>query len=127
MSDSRRDDRPLRVEADLALEIDGAETRIVGHGELIVVEAPSIRAAGAILRSARAVPTGADPLARLGDGLERADLRVDVRVRGTSVARAGAGIDPGLVSRALGSRGRRVGPPVRVSVGGVALAALRGR
>ena len=106
-------DRALDVDADLTLTVDGAAVSIRGYGDLVVVSGPSLSVLRTLAR------TGAPPLdAHLLDHLQDADVTLDVRVRGRSVARIGPGIDPGPLSRALGAS------PARVSLGGLLLAAL---
>jgi hypothetical protein len=101
-------ERPLDVHADLTVEVDGATVSIRGYGDLVVVRAPSLAAA-------RALSTGTGLLL---DRLHDADVTLDLRVRGHSVARAGPGHDPGLLSRAVGAA------PARLSPGGVVLSLL---
>ena len=106
-------DRALDVDADLTLTVDGERVTIRGYGDLVVVAAPSLSAVRTLAR------TAAPPLdGRLLPHLEDADVRLDVRVRGRSVARAGSEIDPGPLSRALGVA------PARVSLGGLLLTTL---
>ncbi|PSP94404.1 hypothetical protein BRC91_06345 [Halobacteriales archaeon QS_4_62_28] len=105
---------PLSVEADLSISLDGYDYQVSGAGDRLVITAPSIPAALALLRS---VPdAGNEPLQEI---LETADLVADVRVRGTHVASLGAGVEPGLLSRPLG------GPPAHVRTGGAAVATGR--
>ena len=106
-------DRPLDVDANLTLTVDGAAVSIRGYGDLVVVAAPSLSAVRTLAR------TAAPPLdGRLLPHLEDADVRLDVRVRGRSVARVGSGIDAGPLSRALGVA------PARASLGGLLLTTL---
>lgn|GEM_PF-2161841 len=108
--------RAVDVDADLTLTIDDVTVRIRGYGDLVVVAAPSL---SVVRRLAR---TSVPPLdAPLLEFLRDADVTLDIRVGGRSVARAGADVDPGALSRALGTA------PARVSLGGLLLAALRGR
>lgn len=101
---------PLSVTADLSVSVDGARVVVDGYGDLVVVDAPSFRA---VRRFA-----GGRAGTRLLAGLAAADVAVDVRVRGTSVARVDPDAPPGALSRLLGAA------PARVSAGGVAFAAL---
>jgi hypothetical protein len=98
-------DRPLDVYADLTLEVGGATVSVRGYGDLVVVRAPSLAAA-------RALATGTEPLL---DRLHGADVTLDLRVRGHSVARAGPDNRPGPLSRALDAA------PARLCPGGVVL------
>jgi hypothetical protein len=106
-------DRPLDVDADLTLTVDDETVTIRGYGDLVVVAAPSLSVVRTLAR------TAAPPLdGRLLAHLEDADVRLDVRVRGRSVARVGSGIDADPLSRALGVA------PARVSLGGLLLTTL---
>jgi voltage-gated potassium channel Kch len=98
----------------LELEVEGHPVTVVGYGDLVVVEASSLRAAVALLRGATTLP-----VAEVGPSLRHADVTVDVRVRGVSVARLGPEVDGGLLGRAFGV------PDAALSVGGVGLAGLR--
>ncbi|WP_224336682.1 peptide ABC transporter ATP-binding protein [Haloprofundus halobius] len=106
--------RPLDVTAELTLTVEGEQLRVVGFGELVVVDTPSLDAALALLRG-----TGRLPTEQFGEDVRAADVTVDVRVDGVSVARLGPGIRPGYLSRALGVA------PARLSLGGTAMALLR--
>ncbi|MFD1635011.1 hypothetical protein ACOZ4L_04640 [Haloplanus ruber] len=101
-------DHPLDVYADLTLDIGETTVSIRGYGDLVVVRVPSLAAA-------RALGTGTAPLL---DRLHDADVTLDLRVRGHSVARAGPGHDPGPLSRAVGAA------PARLSLGGLVLSLL---
>lgn len=105
------DDRPVDVVADLTVDIGDATVSVRGYGDLVVVSAPTFAAA----RALSAAPGG------IVDRLTAADVTVDIRVRGRSVARAGPDDDPGPLSRVLGVA------PARVSPGGLLLAALSRR
>ncbi|WP_338738879.1 peptide ABC transporter ATP-binding protein [Haloplanus salilacus] len=105
------DDRPLDVVADLTVEVGDATVSVQGYGDLVVVSAPTFAAA----RTLAATPD------TVVDRLTAADVTVDLRVRGRSVARAGPGHTSGPLSRALGV------DPARVSPGGLLLAALSRR
>lgn len=106
--------RPLSVTAELQLEVDGHSVTVVGYGDLVVVEASSLAGARALLDGATTLP-----VAEVGPSLRHADVTVDVRVRGASVARLGPEADAGLLSRSVGI------PDAEVSLGGVVLAGLR--
>jgi hypothetical protein len=99
--------RPLDVVADLTVTVDDETIRVRGYGDLVVVRAPTLDA----VRSLATMRSALD-LSR------RADVTVDVRVRGHSVARAGPGEEPGRLSRLLGVA------PARLSLGGVLLSLL---
>mgnify|MGYP006270508995 CR=1 FL=1 len=106
--------RPLSVTAELQLEVEGHPVTVVGYGDLVVVEASSLAGARALLDGATTLP-----VAEVGPSLRHADVTVDVRVRGASVARLGPAAEAGLLSRAVGV------PDAEVSLGGVTLAGLR--
>ncbi|QCJ48056.1 MULTISPECIES: hypothetical protein [Haloprofundus] len=106
--------RPLDVTAELTLTVEDEDVRVVGYGELVVVDAPSLAGALALLRG-----TGRLPTERFGENVRAADVTVDVRVDGVSVARLGPGIRPDALSRRVGVA------PARLSLGGAALALLR--
>ncbi|WP_251343253.1 hypothetical protein [Haloplanus halophilus] len=96
-------DRPLDVYADLTVDVGDATVSIRGYGDLVVVRAPSLAAARALSSGGRTVL----------DHLRDADVTLDLRVRGHSVARAGPAHEPGRLSRALGV------DPARISLGGL--------
>ncbi|MFB6304687.1 MAG: hypothetical protein ABEH47_05940 [Haloferacaceae archaeon] len=106
--------RRLAVEADLDVSVGGEAVRVDGYGDLVVVDAASFAALRALRRGSDALPTPLGP-ALAAD----ADLTVDLRVRGVSVARVDPDVDPGPLARALGVA------PVRPSLGGLVRAALR--
>lgn len=107
-------DRALDVDADLTLTVDGASVSVRGYGDLVVVAAPSL----SVLRTLARESGRLDDRLPLFEFLHDADVTLDVRVRGRSVARAGPGYDPGPLSRALGTA------PARVSPGGLLLTVL---
>ncbi|WP_276271247.1 hypothetical protein [Haloarcula litorea] len=94
--DALEDRPPLGVDADLTVAVDGAEGRVVGYGDLVAVDLPSLPAALTLRRSSPADPTDA------AAALASVDLTVEVRVRGVPVGRIGADAAPGRVARLLG-------------------------
>jgi hypothetical protein len=104
-------DRRLDVYADLRVEVGEAAVSVRGYGDLVVVAAPTLSAARALGATGGA---GGPLLERLA----AADVTVDLRVRGRSVARAGPDHEAGPLSRLLGVA------PARLSPGGLLLAAL---
>lgn len=115
--------RPLDVEADLTLEVDGEPVRIVGSGRSLVVDAPTRRSARRLLQSG---PLADDRAARLADvngALREAGVGADVRVQGRTVARLGVGARPGTVSRLLRLGDVEVRPTAAASRGWWAAAA----
>lgn len=101
-------DRRLDVHADLTVEVGGAVATVEGYGGLVVVET-------ATLSAARTLGKRGDSLL---DRFVGAEVTVDLRVRGRSVARAGPDHDPGPLSRLLGVA------PARLSPGGILLTAI---
>ncbi|MFC4356405.1 peptide ABC transporter ATP-binding protein [Halobium salinum] len=99
MSTPERERRPLDVHADLDVTVAGADLRVRADGDLVVVTAPSVRAAFALLRAGRALPLAFESVA---GGLDAADVTVLVRARGRTLATLGVGATPGVLSRALG-------------------------
>ncbi|WP_224450072.1 peptide ABC transporter ATP-binding protein [Haloprofundus salilacus] len=106
--------RPLDVTAELTLTIEDEDIRVVGFGDLVVVDTPSLGGAFALLQGTKRLPTD-----QFGADVRAADVTVDVRVDGVSIARLGPGVRPGYLSRKLGVA------PARLSLGGAALALLR--
>jgi hypothetical protein len=104
--------RSLDVVAELELTVEGQSVQVVGYGDLVVVEAPTLGAALSLLRGTATLPT-----AEVGAGLRDADVTVDVRVRGVSVATLGPDADPGPLDR-------RLADGADVSLGGALLAVL---
>ncbi|MFB6108085.1 MAG: hypothetical protein ABEJ82_04480 [Haloplanus sp.] len=102
--------RPLSVDADCTLTVDGTPVSVRGYGDLLVVDAPTLGAIRSLGGGTRA--SVVDAVCR------RSDLTVDCRVRGRSVARVGAGVESGPLSRAVGAA------PARLSLGGLLLALL---
>jgi len=106
---------PLSVDVDLRVTVDGRECTVWDEGDVIVVNAPTLGTARALLDGAEALPL---PVERLSGGLDRAGLVVEVRVRRAPVARVGAGVAPSRLAA-------RMGYDADVSVRGVAVAAWR--
>lgn len=90
---------PLSVDVDLAVTIDGQECAVWNEGDRIVVNAPSLSTARALLDGVDALPLEQH---RLVGELVRADLAVEVRVRHAPVARLGADVTPSRVADLLG-------------------------
>jgi hypothetical protein len=100
------------VEADLTVAVGGERLSVRGEGDRIVVECPSFAAA----RSAR---DALGALSTVGPAAAAAGLAVDVRVRGTSVARLAPDAAPGPLSRLAGVA------PARLSLPGLLRALVR--
>lgn len=103
--------RRLSIDADLTLAVGGEEIRVVGYDDLVVVDAPSFAAARALRRDAARLRI---VLAALPDPT----VTVDLRVRGSSVARFGPDARQGPLPRLVGAAGD-------LSLGGALLAALK--
>ena len=104
---------PLSVETDLTLSVDGTDIPLRSTGDRLFVEVPNLRTA---IRIARDGERATDRLSTL---LAVTDLTVEVRVRGATVAGAGADAVAGPLARELGV------DPVEVRVGGGVAAAGR--
>lgn len=103
----------LDLTADLTVEIEGETVEVRGYGDLVVVDAPSLAALRRLRGGLGQLPIDLFP------AVGSAGVDVDVRVRGTSVARVDPDRDAGLLGRLLGIA------PVRPSVGGVVRSLLR--
>jgi hypothetical protein len=98
---------PLAVDADLTLTAGQDTVRVVGKGDRLIVEAPSVRA---VLRLRRLFGSPAGFPVPFGAVFGATGLRVEVRVRGRTVAR----IDPELRSGSLFRSGPMRIHPVRL-------------
>jgi hypothetical protein len=106
--------RALAVDADLTVTVAGRRATVRGYGDLVVVEVASLAAARTLAREAGAVARWLP-----AEAVTAADVTVDVRVRGASVAQVVPGREPGRLASLLGTR------PARPSLGGVVRAGLR--
>lgn len=97
---------PLSVQTDLTLTVDGTRIPLRSTGDRLFLEVPNLQTA---LRIARDGEGLRDRLSRL---LTLTDLTVEVRVRGATVAVAGADAHAGALARELGV------DPVEVRLGG---------
>ncbi len=111
--------RPLQVEADLTLTVDGEAVDVAGYGDLVVVEVPGLRALRELGRGADMLEGLSLPAAAGADLAAGADVTVDVRVRGVSIARIEPGRSAGPVADLLGVA------PARPSLVGLLRALLR--
>ena len=110
MSDATADTAgraPLSVATDLTLTVHGAEATVESTGERLFVSFGSLSDGIRALRGQPEDATG--PLSTL---LETTDLTVEIRVRDRTVAVAGVGARPGVLSRQLGVA------PMEVRAGG---------
>lgn len=106
---------PLSVDVDIRVTVEGRECAVWDEGDTVVVNAPTLGVARALLDGAEALPLPAD---QLTGELERADLVVELRVRRAPVARLGAGVAPSPLAA-------RLGYDADVSLRGLAVAAGR--
>ncbi|MEM1269166.1 MAG: hypothetical protein AAGI08_03870 [Bacteroidota bacterium] len=97
--------QPLNVIADLTVEVDGAPIRVQGNGRQVVADVPSAGAAWKLFRSQR-LAGRYTPMAL--NGLQAADVDVEVRVKGRKVALAGPSAQSGFVAKLLGIPGAEV-------------------
>ncbi|RLM59522.1 hypothetical protein DVK02_01915 [Halobellus sp. Atlit-31R] len=117
MSDSREGEwpAPISVDADLTVEVAGTQAEVRSIGERVFVMFPSLLGA---VRAFRELPDGSE--SRLDELLSRADLTVEFRVRDRTVAVAGVGARPGILSDRLGVE------TIEIRVAGVVGAVRRG-
>ena len=99
--------RPLAVDADLTLTAGEDTIRVIGRGDHLIVEVPSVRA---LMRMRRLLGSPAGLPVPFGAVLGATGLRVEVRVRGRTVAR----FDPELRSGSLFRSGPMRIHPVRL-------------
>ncbi|OZC03973.1 hypothetical protein [Rubricoccus marinus] len=117
--------RPLHIEADLDLTVDGHPVAVRGQGKRVVIEVDEPQTAWRVMRAHR---PGADLVRTLAGLLRDHDVDVEVQVGGRAVGRIGSEAEPGLISRALGVPVEVTPPPVprKVLYGAAVLAALGG-
>lgn len=110
MTDAHAEEQfpPLSVAADLTLEVAGTQAEVQSTGERLFVLFPSLPGA---VRALRRLPE--DGETRLDELLRLTDLTVEIRIRDRTVAVAGVGADPGVVSTQLGTA------PIEVRIGGL--------
>jgi hypothetical protein len=109
---------PLEVLADLQLAVDGEDIDIRGTGDHIVVDLPSLRAGRRLLSSGPFATDRAETTGRIHEALRVSGLTAEVRLRGDTVARVGAGARPGSLGRFLRLDGVEVQPtrPLRTAI-----------
>lgn len=105
----------LSVDVDLDVTVDGAECTVWSEDDLIILNAPTLSAARALLSGIEALPLAQS---RLAEQLSEADLTVEVRVRYAPVARVGSGVVPSRIAAAAGYE-------ADLSLGGLGVAAWR--
>ncbi|MFB6117079.1 hypothetical protein [Halosegnis sp.] len=89
---------PLRVDADLDVEVDGHPLSVTGEGDRLTVAVGSLGAATGLLRGVG----GPDRVRSLATLATATGLTADVTVHGRTVARAGRRATPGAVGRRFG-------------------------
>jgi hypothetical protein len=104
---------PLSVETNLTLSVDGTPVELRSTGDRLFVDVPTLATAVKLLRTQSVVRE------RLTETLRVSDLTVEIRVRGATVAVAGARARPGVLSREFGT------DPVELRLGGVTVAGGR--
>lgn len=107
--------RSLSIETDLDITIDGDRCAVWTEPDCLVVNAPTLSAARALLNGVESLPLSQ---ARLAAGLSQTDLTVEIRVQYATVARVGAAVQPSRLASLAGYDGA-------VSVRGLAVAAWR--
>jgi hypothetical protein len=109
---------PLEVLADLQLAVDGEDIDIRGTGDHIVVDLPSLRAGHRLLSSGPFATDRAETTGRIHEVLRVSGLTAEVRLRGDTIARVGAGARPGSLGRFLRLDGVEVRPtrPLRTAI-----------
>lgn len=88
---------PLDIQADLTLTVNGEPVAIKGEGRRVVVALPSVQAGRALFRW----PGARENVPQVSEMLRDADVTMDVRMRGESVATLGAGAEPRTWNRLL--------------------------
>ncbi|MFC7133416.1 MULTISPECIES: hypothetical protein [Salinibaculum] len=106
---------PLSVDVDLEVTIDGRQCAVWNENDHVVVNAPTLATARAVLKGVEALPLDQT---RLAARLAEADLAVELRVRHAPVARLGGRVVPSLLADLAGY-------DADISLRGVAVAAWR--
>ena len=109
---------PLNVEGDVEALIAGHTVLVRAEGNVIEIDLPGVRAGMVALRGTGWRRQRKSVISQVSAALRLADLTVQVRLAGGTIARLGAGARPGVLSRLLGLA------PVEVRLSG-ALAILR--
>lgn len=117
--------RPLHIEADLDLTVDGHPVAVRGHGQRLVIEVDQPSTAWRVYRSNR---PGAHAVRSIADLLRDHDVDVEVQVGGRALGRVGPSAEPGPLARAFGVPVEVSPPPVprKVLWAAAGLAALGG-
>lgn len=101
---------PLQVEAELSIDVEGSRCRVHASGTTIFVDVPDLHAAAGLLKAGASYGSLRKTLTALGRLLDELGLNVEVRERGTSLARLGRGARSRLLAL-LGLRHLRVLSP----------------
>ncbi len=108
---------PLEVLADLSLEINGQPMRVTSEGQTIYLDVTDPLALRSLQESAGGLPRHA----ALIDFVRSAELRLEARYRGSTIAALGAGARPSRLARWAGI------PGVEVRTGALSAAVARSR
>ncbi|WP_022836342.1 hypothetical protein [Salisaeta longa] len=88
--------RPLSIDADLSITVDGAPVTVRGRGATLMVEVPRLRTFRQLADAA-----GATRTEWLDAALRHGDLTLEIRCDGTVLGRLGAGAQPNASARLL--------------------------
>jgi hypothetical protein len=92
----------LDIESTLQLEIDGETADIRGEGDVLVIDVPSRRMARSFLSGLPPAGRKRKTVRQMDDLLQAIGMTLDVRVEGSTVAKAGRRAKPGGLTRLLG-------------------------
>ncbi len=92
----------LDIESTLQLEIDGETADIRGEGDTLVIDVPSRRMARSFLSGLPPAGRKRRTVRQMDDMLQAVGLTLDIRVEGSTVAKAGRRATPGGLTRLLG-------------------------
>ena len=93
---------PLDVAGEVQVLVADQTVRVTAIKNTITVDIPTLRVGMVALRGVGRRKQRATMISRLGAALHFADLSVQFRVAGGTIATLGAGARPGLLSRLLG-------------------------
>lgn len=113
---------PLEILADLQLSVNGEPIDVRGDGDRVVIDLPTLRAGRTVINSGPfAGPNRRKRVEQLHEALSLAGITAEVRLRGDTIARIGAGASPSRLMKAL-----NVGP-VEVRPGTSVLSVVKER
>lgn len=105
MSDARaREPRPIDVRGEIEIDAAGTPVTLRGDGDRLVLEAPSIRAARALSDSIPSPRLSERRVQTLRSFFSRADVSIELRVRGVRIATLDAQGESNLLGRAIARR-----------------------